>query len=79
MFINNRINRAKDQKEMWREIKNLRLKRDQTAIESVIFDQIECKENLQIAGKFNKFFLLKVLYLQQTRHQMCNIPITYLG
>ena len=62
-FINNRINKAKDQKEMWRQIKNLILKRYQTAIESMIFNQIERKENLQIA---------------ETRCQIRNIPITYI-
>ena len=50
-FINNRINQAKDQNEMCREIENLILKRDQIAIESVISNQTECKENLQMADK----------------------------
>lgn len=56
-YINNRINNAKDQKQMWNEIKSLVIKKPKNVIKSVIFNQVEYKDNLQIANKFNNYFV----------------------
>ncbi|XP_037822581.1 serine protease/ABC transporter B family protein tagA-like [Lucilia sericata] len=56
-YINNKITNAKDQKQMSNQLKNLVLRKNQTVIKSVIFNQIEYKENKQIADEFNKYFI----------------------
>lgn len=56
-YINNKINSATDQKEMWKQIKNLIFRKNRSAIETVIFDQVECKDNFDIANNFNKYFI----------------------
>lgn len=55
-YVNKKYD-AKDQKEMWRAIKNHIEKKNRSAIESMIFNQIEYKENSDIANWFNKCFV----------------------
>ena len=47
---------TKNQNEMWKEIKDLVLKKPKDVIETVIFNQIECKKNSEIANNFNEYF-----------------------
>ena len=56
-YINNKINNATDKKEMWELIKNLIFRKSRSAIETVIFDQVECKDNFDIVDNFNKYFI----------------------
>lgn len=72
-YINNKIIFAKDQKEMWREIKNLILKKYMSTIEAVIFDTIEYKNNLEIAENFNKYFISSV---EEIRSDITNVQYT---
>lgn len=77
-YINNKINNAKDQKEMWRKIKSLILKKAHNPIETVIFDQIEYKENYQIASMFNKYFISSIKSIRdeiQSVQYAGNIPV----
>ena len=39
---------------------------EERLIESVIFSQIERKENLQIADKLNKFFIESIISIRDT-------------
>ncbi|XP_075167997.1 uncharacterized protein LOC142240182 [Haematobia irritans] len=56
-YINSKINGAKNQKQMWRKIKDLVLRNEKSAIDNVIFNQIEYKDNRVIANKFNEYFV----------------------
>lgn len=59
-YINKSITEANGQKQMWRELKNLVLKQNKNKIESVNFDETECKNDLEIAKKFNEYFITSV-------------------
>lgn len=59
-YVNNKINNAPNQKQMWIEIKNLVLKKSNEAIKSVIFNQVEIKDNKQIASHFNNYFVKSI-------------------
>lgn len=77
-YINNQINNAKDQKDMWREIKDLVLKKNKNVIQSVIFNNIEYKDNYNIASQFNNYFIQSIKEINDTIENvpyMNNIPL----
>lgn len=65
-YINDQIRNATDQKQMWREIKNLVLKESQTVINSVIFNGNECTNKQQIANNFNEYFINSVKLIRES-------------
>lgn len=77
-YVNNKINNAKDQKQMWKEIKNFVLKKEETIIKTVIFNDRECKDNYQIANKFNNYFVDSIKLIRDTIENVQytnNIPV----
>lgn len=56
-FTSDKINKSTNQKEMWREIKDLVLKKPRDEINNVIFNNIEYKDNFEIANNFNMYFV----------------------
>lgn len=77
-YINKQINNAKDQKQMWREIKNLVLKKNKTGIKDVIFNDIEYKDNYQMATQFNDYFVNSIKSINNTIENVQyinNIPV----
>lgn len=56
-YINNKISFTNNQKEMWKNIKNLVLKKSYCDIQSVIFSDIEYKNSHEIAENFNNYFV----------------------
>lgn len=69
-YVNNKVSNAKDQKEMWKQIKDLVLKKCQNVIQTVIFDNIEYKDNKEIANKFNQYFVDSI---QEIRNSIENV------
>lgn len=69
-FINHKISNAKDQKQMWKEIKDLVLNKNKNVIQNVIFNNIEYKENLQIASHFNKYFVDSIKSIRTSIEQV---------
>lgn len=65
-YINNRIKNARDQKQMWREIKELVIKQNKNEIKCVIFNNVEYKEYYQIASHFNKYFVNSVKIIRDS-------------
>ena len=50
------ISKSKDQKQMWKKIKELVFNKKQNVVQSVIFNQLEFQENYLIANQFNNYF-----------------------
>lgn len=59
-FVNKKINSAKDQKEMWRTIKSLVLKKQKSTIKGVVFDNVLVNDCKAMSSKFNAFFVKSV-------------------
>lgn len=77
-YINNKINNAKDQKQMWKEIKHLVLKKKQSVITNVIFNNVEYKDNNQIASHFNNYFVNSIKSIRDSIEEVQfinNIPV----
>lgn len=77
-YVNSKINNAKDQKQMWKQIKELVLKRNKNVIKTVIFNEIEYKDNFQIATQFNKYFVDSIKSIRDTIENVQyinNIPV----
>lgn len=74
-YINNKITLANDQKEMWRQIKNLILKkRSESTIETVIFNTIEYTNKYEIAENFNKYFVTSIESIRSAINNVQYIP-----
>lgn len=65
-YINNKINQATNQKQMWKEIKTLVLKKNNNVIQSVIFNHGEYKNNKEIASQFNQYFIESIQTIRQS-------------
>lgn len=65
-YINNKINNADDQKQMWREIKDLVFKKKHNEIKNVIFNQVEYKDNIEIANQFNNYFVDSIISIRDS-------------
>lgn len=65
-YINDQINNAGDQKQMWKKIKELVLKKNKNEIKSVIFNHVEYKNNNQIASHFNEYFINSIKLIRES-------------
>lgn len=78
-FVNGEINKAKDQKQMWTTIKNLVIKKKPNVIKSVVFNDVEHKNNYKIACEFNKYYVDSIKSIREAIDDVQynnNIPMT---
>lgn len=60
-FIINKLQGAQNQKELWMIMKELVLKKNDTAsIKEVIFDSVRVEKEIEIANEFNKYFVKSI-------------------
>lgn len=69
-YINKKITNTKDQRQMWNNIKNLVLKKPKSVIQNVIFNNIEYKNNHDIANQFNEYFVKSI---EEIRNNIENV------
>ena len=65
-YIKNRIRNASNQKEMWKEIKKLVLKKPQIKPDMIIYDGNECSDDSENANNLNKYFVNSVKTINQS-------------
>ena len=65
-YIKRRIGNAANQKEMCREIKNLVNNKQQSKPETVIYNGIECNDNLENANLLNNYFVQSVKEINES-------------
>lgn len=64
-YISDKIDYATDQKSMWQSIKNFVLNKPKAEIKEVIFNNIKFTDNIEIANKFNNYFVNSVAQINQ--------------
>lgn len=59
-YISDQLNFSDNQKDMWTKIKTLAMREINIVIKSVIFANIEYKNNCQVASYFNNYFVCSI-------------------
>lgn len=66
-FLINQIQHARDQKSMWNIIKYKVLKSNNTnEIKEIIFNNVQVEDELQIANKFNEYFIKSIIEIRES-------------